>query len=157
MSKPQKKTYRERNGTTRVGDFLRSIGKSDLIKRIFGAGAELLTGDVKEAVKTILISSDELTKEQMQHALDLLKIDLQEERETTLRWQSDMKSDSWLSKNIRPLSLAYLTFSTTIIIILDSANTLTVASPWIDLLQALLLTVYFAYFGGRTYEKLKRQ
>ncbi|WP_299116880.1 hypothetical protein [uncultured Winogradskyella sp.] len=154
---PKKKSYKELNGTTRVGDFLRSIGKSKLLGKLVDAGMELATGSPKEALKTILTTDKDLTKEEMQHALNLLKLDLDEQKEISSRWASDMESDSWLSKNIRPLSLAYLTFSTTLIIILDSSQALFVKDNWIDLLQSLLLTVYFAYFGGRTYEKTKKR
>ena len=154
---PKRKTYKEIHGTTRVGDFLRGLGKSKLLGKVLDAGLELATGSPKEALKTILTNSDELSKEEMQYALDLLKLDLEEQKAISNRWEFDMSSDSWLSKNIRPLVLAYLTSCTTIIIILDSAQALFVKDSWIDLLQSLLLTVIFAYFGGRTYEKTKKR
>ena len=149
MSK-DKRTYKERNGTTRVGDFLRSINFSkaaDVVMDIVG-------GDFKGALETIK-GSDELTPAQIEFALKELEFDKQEMQEVTKRWESDMLSDSWLSKNIRPLTLAFLTATLFIYIILDSAlDGFKIATEWIDLLSSLLLLVYGGYFGARTVEKV---
>ena len=149
MSK-DKRTYKERNGTTRVGDFLRSINFSkaaDVVMDIVG-------GDFKSALETIK-GSDELTPAQIDFALKELEFDKQEMQEVTKRWESDMLSDSWLSKNIRPLTLAFLTATLFIYIILDSAlDGFKIATEWIDLLSSLLLLVYGGYFGARTVEKV---
>ena len=149
MSK-DKKTYKERNGTTRVGDFLRSINFSkaaDVVMDIVG-------GDFKGALETIK-GSDELTPAQIEFALKELEFDKQEMQEVTKRWESDMLSDSWLSKNIRPLTLAFLTATLFIYIILDSAlDGFKIDNAWIDLLSSLLLLVYGGYFGARTVEKV---
>ena len=67
-----------------------------------------------------------------------------------------MKSDSWLSKNTRPLTLVFLTVSTVFLVLLDSLDIeFGVSSEWIDLLKSLLITVYVAYFGSRGVEKFK--
>jgi uncharacterized membrane protein len=79
-----------------------------------------------------------------------------EMQEVSKRWESDMKSDSWLSKNTRPLSLIFLTISMVILILMDSFEwSFGVSSSWVDLLQTLLVTVYVAYFGSRGAEKFK--
>jgi hypothetical protein len=152
MSK-DKRTYKERNGTTRVGDFLRSINFSkaaDVVMDIVG-------GDFKGALETIK-GSDELTPEQIDFALKELEFDKQEMQEVTKRWESDMLSDSWLSKNIRPLTLAFLTITLFIYIILDSAlDGFKIDDAWIDLLSSLLLLVYGGYFGARTVEKIVKK
>ena len=149
MSK-DKRTYKERNGTTRVGDFLRSINFSkaaDVVMDIVG-------GNFKGALETIK-GSDELTPAQIEFALKELEFDKQEMQEVTKRWESDMLSDSWLSKNIRPLTLAFLTATLFIYIILDSAlDGFKIDNAWIDLLSSLLLLVYGGYFGARTVEKV---
>jgi ABC-type nickel/cobalt efflux system permease component RcnA len=68
-----------------------------------------------------------------------------------------MNSDSWLSKNIRPLTLIFLVFSTVLLIFIDSEMiNFKVQDQWIDLLQIILITIIGAYFGGRSYEKIKR-
>ena len=83
--------------------------------------------------------------------------DVIEMQEITKRWQSDMKSDSWLSKNIRPLSLAFLTISLFIQIILSSSiGNFIVDKEWIQLQSTLLLLVYGGYFGARALEKVTK-
>ena len=72
------------------------------------------------------------------------------------RWASDMKSDSWLSKNTRPLTLIYLTIAMSLFVILDSTVLLEIKDGWVSLLEALLITVYVAYFGSRGAEKITK-
>ena len=67
-----------------------------------------------------------------------------------------MQSDSWLSKNTRPLALIFLTVSMMLLIFIDSTGLdFSVDSGWVDLLKSLLITVYVAYFGSRGAEKFK--
>ena len=67
-----------------------------------------------------------------------------------------MKSDSWLSKNTRPMALIFLTLSLIVFILLDGFNTsFGIDGEWINLLKSLLITVYVAYFGSRGVEKFK--
>ena len=77
--------------------------------------------------------------------------------EVSKRWESDMTSDSWLSKNGRPLTLLFLTLMTTLFVFLDSTfSDFVVGEEWINLLKTLLTTVYVAYFGSRGIEKYKK-
>ena len=77
-------------------------------------------------------------------------------QEISKRWDSDMSSDSWMSKNTRPMTLIFLTVSSLILIVLDSLNIdFGVSNEWIELLKSLLITVYVAYFGSRGVEKFK--
>ena len=86
-----------------------------------------------------------------------LEQDVIEMQEVTKRWSSDMSSDSWLSKNIRPLSLAFLTLTLFIYVILDSSlEGFKIASEWISLLGNLLMLTYGGYFGARTLEKIRK-
>ena len=79
------------------------------------------------------------------------------EQNITDRWKSDMNSDSWLSKNVRPLVLIFLVVCTIIMIFIDAGTiTFEVEDKWTDLLQLVLITVIGAYFGGRTMEKRKK-
>ena len=67
-----------------------------------------------------------------------------------------MASDSWLSKNIRPLTLMFLIVSTVLLIFIDAGTIkFEVKDTWVDLLQLVLITVVGAYFGGRSVEKIK--
>jgi len=87
----------------------------------------------------------------------LLDSEAKMQEEVTSRWKSDMQSDSWLSKSIRPLVLAWLVICTTLLIFIDAGVIMfTVEDKWVDLLQLVLITVIGAYFGGRSYEKIKK-
>ena len=87
----------------------------------------------------------------------LLDSEAKMQEEVTARWKSDMQSDSWLSKSIRPLVLAWLVVCTTLLIFIDAGVIMfKVEDKWVDLLQLVLITVIGAYFGGRSYEKIKR-
>lgn len=148
-----KKTYKEKHGTTRIGDFLRSIN----IGKIAGVGVELLEGDLAGALKVITGGSDELSEEQRNYAIKLLELDIVESEAVTRRWEADLYSRQWLPSNIRPLTLAFLTLFLGFVILADSYSTsFDVDSGWIDLLKSLLMTVFTAYFAGRSYEKTKR-
>ena len=145
--------YKKKNGTTRVGDFLRSINFSKAVEVI----AKVTSGDIKGAIKELSENSSELTQEQREVALELVKLDMKAQEDVTNRWKYDMESDNWLSKNVRPLALIFLTVATVLIAISDSMNwNFNVDSGWVDLLKTLLITVYTAYFAGRSFEKYRK-
>ena len=92
--------------------------------------------------------------EDKEKAMRLLELDQIELQEVSKRWDSDMKSDSWLSKNTRPMTLIYLTVVTSLYIILDSLDiAFDIDESWVELLKTLLVTIYVAYFGSRGFEK----
>lgn len=68
--------------------------------------------------------------------------------QVTERWKADMSSDSWLSKNVRPLTLVYWTVAITVLMIAD--RWLVIREAWIKLIEAAYLLVLGAYFVGRT-------
>lgn len=145
--------YKKKNGTSRVGDFLRSINFSKALDVV----AKLSSGDVSGAIKELSDNSNELTQEQREVALELVKLDMKAQEDVTNRWKYDMESDNWLSKNVRPLALIFLTVATVLIAISDSMNwNFNVDTSWIDLLKTLLITVYTAYFAGRSFEKYRK-
>jgi hypothetical protein len=90
--------------------------------------------------------------------MKLIELDILEMQNVSKRWTSDMKSDSWLSKNTRPLTLIFLTLSSTLLMILDSFHSLifNIDTAWVELLKTLLITVYVAYFGSRGAEKITK-
>jgi len=108
-------------------------------------------------VKNLISSDNNLGPEDKEMALKLLEQDIMEMENVSKRWQSDMKSDSWLSKNTRPLTLIYLTLASTILMVIDSFHTtFDVDMAWVELLKTLLITVYVAYFGSRGAEKITK-
>ena len=147
--------YKDKNGTTRVGDFLRGVvDVSPELLKIAGAvtGVSALSA-LGERIK----GDDSLTSKDKDIALAMIQMDISEAQEVTKRWSADMTSDSYLSKNVRPLALIFLTVSMAVYIVIDSANDNFVVKPeWIDLLSSLLLVIYAAYFGGRSLEKIQK-
>ena len=139
---------------TFFGNLLRSLvntGKN--VSPVFDA---ITGGKISHIVKAIF-SSKELTAVEKEMLVKELEQDVIEMQEITKRWQSDMSSDSWLSKNIRPLSLAFLTLSMFTYIILDSSlDAFKIDQQWISLLGNLLMLVYGGYFGARTLEKIRK-
>ena len=100
---------------TKVGQFL--LGKSGIVDSI---GDVLPDQGVLGLVKGLISKDEQLPQEDKETALKLLEIDSAELQEVSKRWQSDMASDSWLSKNTRPMSLIFLTLSMVFLILLDS-------------------------------------
>ena len=140
---------------TFFGNLLRSLVKTGKkVSPIFDA---ITGGKVSDILKSIG-NSKELTEAEKEMLVKELEQDVIEMQEITKRWQSDMLSDSWLSKNIRPLSLAFLTLTLFIYIILDSAlEGFKIDSEWVSLLGNLLMLVYGGYFGARTLEKIRHK
>jgi len=88
----------------------------------------------------------------------LMKAESQAQQEVTKRWEADMKSDNWLSKNIRPLICIFLTAMFVVISIFDgNAGGFNIAPAYVPIYQTLLITVYGAYFAGRSIEKIKKK
>ncbi len=107
-------------------------------------------------VKNLINKDESMPQQDKETALKLLEMDNNELVEITKRWESDNKSDSSLAKNVRPLSLIFLTLSLIVFILLDGFDiNFGVDSGWVDLLKSLLITVYVAYFGSRGAEKFK--
>jgi hypothetical protein len=145
----EKKTFKE----TKIGAFL-----ANKAPKVLAAIGDVLPDQGGLGVVKNIISSDTKIKAvDKEQAMRLIEQDLQELKEISGRWRADMKSDSWLSKNTRPLTLIYLTFASTILIIIDSFHTLfDVDTAWVELLKTLLITVYVAYFGSRGAEKITK-
>ncbi len=138
---------------TKVGKFLSKAAPG--ILNI--AGDVLPDAGVLGLVKNLIHKDPALPAEDKEKALKLLEQDMVEMQEISKRWASDMKSDSWLSKNTRPLSLIFLSVMTIAFIWVDSHENIsfTVEQEWIGLLKTLTTTVYVAYFGSRGVEKFK--
>ena len=124
----------------------------------------LLSGGAAELVKGVggVIDNLHTSKEEKLEAERKIKelmanYEVEMEKNITSRWEADLKSDSWLSKNVRPLVLIFLIVCTMLLIFIDAgALNFEVKSSWVDLLQLVLITVIGAYFGGRSLEKVKK-
>jgi hypothetical protein len=139
---------------TFFGNLLRSLvetGKK--ASPIFDAITGGKVSDIIEAIG----SSKELTAIEKEMLVKELEQDVIEMQEVTKRWESDNKTESYLTRNVRPLSLAFLTVSMFTYIILDSSlEGFKIDSEWISLLGNLLMLAYGGYFGARTLEKIRK-
>jgi hypothetical protein len=137
---------------TKVGKFLSNVAPNI----VGGVGDVLPNSGVLGIVKNLISKDETITVEDKEKALKLLEQDMVEMQEVSKRWSSDMTSDSWLSKNTRPMTLIFLTISLVILILLDSFKIpFEISTGWVDLLKSLLITVYVAYFGSRGAEKFQ--
>ncbi len=129
----------------------------EILTRLFGKGSgivEQVGGVVDKFVRT----KEEKAQFEKEMAEILINAEADMQKNVTERWKADMGSDSWLSKNVRPLVLMFLIFNTMLLIFIDAGQIkFKVEDTWVDLLQVLLLTVIAAYFGGRTVEKTRKK
>jgi hypothetical protein len=95
----------------------------------------------------------ELVKLQQEGELAKMQADIAEAQEITKRWEADMSSDSWLSKNIRPMALIAI-FGAYFLFAMMSAFGYDANQNYVQLLGQWGQIVFLAYFGGRTAEKI---
>ena len=128
-----------------------------VLSKIFSSGATELVKGVGEVVDNLHTSKEEKLAAELKIKELISNYEVEMEKTITDRWSADMNSDSWLSKNIRPMTLAFLVISTVLMIFIDAGTiTFKVEEKWTDLLQLVLITVIGAYFGGRSLEKVKK-
>ena len=127
-----------------------------LTKILSGGAAELVKG-VGGVIDNLHTSKEEKLEAERKIKDLVMGYEAEMQKQVTERWKMDMQSDSWLSKNIRPLVLIFLVVSTVLLIFIDAGIIkFEVKSSWVDLLQLVLITVIGAYFGGRSLEKVKK-
>ena len=148
----QKQSYREKHGKTRVGHLLQKVGNvaPDLLQ---------LAGDITgvEALENLGKrldrdpSIDQADKDMLQIAIQQ---DIEEAREITKRWESDNNQESWLPRNIRPLTLITIVSFTLLAILLDSCPLdFNVSEHAFNYLEMISLTALGGYFAVRSFDK----
>ena len=129
-----------------------------ILGKIFSGGASKLVESVGGVLDNVITTKDEKLEAKRLLKKVILSHEAEMEKNITDRWTADMNSDSWLSKNVRPLVLIFLVVSTVLMIFIDAgAINFTVDEKWTDLLQLVLITVIGAYFGGRSLEKRNKK
>ena len=127
---------------TKVGKFLKSIGSG-----IFGTVGDILPNDgLLGVLKGLITNANTLSEEDKKMALKYLEMDIIEMQEVSKRWASDMTSDSWLSKNVRPLTLIFFSIAYVVGWFLNYS---------LENITGLLSLIVGAYFGSRGLEKFK--
>ena len=129
-----------------------------VLHKLFSGGASKLVESVGGVLDNVITTKDEKLEAKRKLKELILSHEAEMEKNITDRWTADMNSDSWLSKNVRPLVLIFLIVCTMLLIFIDAgALTFTVEEKWTDLLQLVLITVIGAYFGGRSIEKVRKK
>ena len=135
MSNRNRKKFKE----TKLGKFL--IGKSG----VFQSLAETIPdAGVLGLVKRLLVDDKDIPLQDKETALRMLDLELEEMESVTRRWEADAMSDSWLSKNVRPLTLVFMVLVYTAGFFLNYE---------LDNINQIVLLIIGAYFGGRSFEK----
>ena len=117
-----------------VGKILPEAGK--IIDNLHTSGEEKMAA--RQKLEALLVSAE------------------QAQKEVSARWEADMKSDAWLPKNIRPLTLIFLTTVFVILSVFDgNLGEFSIGEAYVPVYQTLLMTVYAAYFAGRSIEKVR--
>ena len=118
------------------GDVIKDIG--GVLDNLHTSGEE--KAEAEQKITQILATAEQAAQEQV-----------------SARWEADMKHGSWLSKNIRPMTLIFLTVVFVILSVFDgNLGDFTISASYVPVYQTLLMTVYAAYFAGRSIEKVKR-
>jgi hypothetical protein len=128
-----------------------------MLGKLFSGGAAELVKGVGGVIDNLHTSAEEKLEAERKIKELVANYQVEMEKNITSRWEADLKSDSWLSKNVRPLVLIFLIVCTMLLIFIDAgAIKFDVKDSYIDLLQLVLITVIGAYFGGRSLEKVKK-
>ena len=128
-----------------------------MLGNLLSGGAADLVKNVGGVIDNLHTSNEEKLEAERKIKELIANYEVEMEKNITARWQADLKSDSWLSKNVRPMTLIFLIVCTMLLIFIDAgALNFEVKSSWVDLLQLVLITVIGAYFGGRSLEKRKK-
>jgi len=137
----------------------------DWFSKIFSVGASSLVDSIGKAVDSVTTSDEEklILRNELSKAMNEFKERMEDkillkERELTIRHSNDMASDSWLSKNIRPILLIYLVFIISVLSMGDSISyfNFDVKDSYIELFEVLLITSFSFYFGSRGLEKVTK-
>jgi len=128
-----------------------------ILTNLLSGGASKLIDSVGGVLDNLTTSKEEKLEAERKIKELMANYEIEMEKNISSRWEADLKSDSWLSKNVRPLVLIFLIVCTMLLIFIDAgALDFEVKSSWVDLLQLVLITVIGAYFGGRSLEKVKK-
>ena len=137
---------------TKVGSIIKLAGNfiaPGLINTLEGVGS------IGEAIQRVRTSTEGTPEDRIKLEQLIIDADAQEQQEITGRWKSDAMSDSWWSKSIRPLSLAWLHIVIFVLAILASVDWgITIADSWVELYKWSYLTMLGAYTGFRGVEKI---
>ena len=130
----------------------------EIFAKLFGKAGGGIVDSIGGVVDKFVQTNDEKAAFEKELTEIFIKAESDIQQNVTERWRADMGSDSWLSKNVRPMVLIFLVLCTMVLVFIDAGFVeFKVESKWISLLELTLLTVIGAYFGGRSVEKIKNK
>tara|TARA_R100000742_G_C4279594_1_gene104639 strand:+ start:1748 stop:2146 length:399 start_codon:yes stop_codon:yes gene_type:complete len=130
----------------------------EIFLKLFGKAGGGIVDSVSGVVDKFVQTKDEKAQFEKELTEIFIEAETEMQKNITERWKSDTNADSWLSKNVRPMVLIFLVISTVLLVYIDAGVIqFSVEDKWTDLLQLTLITVISAYFGGRSFEKIKRK
>ena len=128
-----------------------------VLSKVISSGTAALIKNFGGVLDNLTTSNDEKLEAERKVKELVANYEIEMEKNITSRWEADLKSDSWLSKNVRPMVLIFLIVCTMLLIFIDAGTiNFNVKDSYVDLLQLVLITVIGAYFGGRSLEKVKK-
>lgn len=128
-----------------------------ILAKLFGGVGADIAGKISSIIDKHTFSKEEKAKLKNEMDQVFISAEADMQKNVTERWKTDMTSDSWLSKNVRPMVLIFLVVSTVLMVFIDAGViSFDLKNTHTDLLQMVLLTCIGAYFGGRSIEKVKK-
>ena len=131
---------------------------SKLLAKLFGGAGGSILEKLSGVADKFIQTKEEKAQFEKEMTEIMIKAEAEMQKNVTDRWQADLQHGNWLTRSVRPLVLIFLIVSTVLMVFIDSGSIgFNVEQKWTDLLQLVLITVIGAYFGGRSFEKLKKK
>ena len=130
---------------------------SKLLAKLFGNAGGGVVDKLAGVADRFIRTKDEKAEFEKEMTKIMIQAEAEMQKNVTDRWKADLEHGNWLTRSVRPLVLIFLIVSTVLMVFIDSGSiNFNVDQKWTDLLQLVLITVIGAYFGGRSFEKFKK-
>lgn len=130
---------------------------SKLLSKLLGNAGGSVMDKLAGVADKFIRTKDEKAEFEKQMTQIFIEAEAAMQKNVTERWKADLEHGNWLTRSVRPLVLIFLIVATVLMIFIDSGSIkFDVEQKWTDLLQLVLITVIGAYFGGRSFEKFKK-
>ena len=130
---------------------------SKLLAKLFGNAGGGVVDKLAGVADKFIRTKDEKAEFEKEMTNIMIQAEAEMQKNVTDRWKADLEHGNWLTRSVRPLVLIFLIVSTVLMVFIDSGSiNFNVEQKWTDLLQLVLITVIGAYFGGRSFEKFKK-
>ena len=131
---------------------------SKILGKLFGNAGGSVVDKLAGVADRFIRTKDEKAEFEKQMTQIFIEAESQMQKNVTERWKADLEHGNWLTRSVRPLVLIFLIVATVLMIFIDSGSIkFDVDEKWTDLLQLVLITVIGSYFGGRSFEKLRKK